>query len=310
MTLFKVAMEGPAVYLKAKVEGVLERRIAEIQDMSHPCELCPRRCKVNRAGKEVGFCKAPYTLVVSSAFPHFGEEAPLVGSRGSGTIFLSHCNLKCSFCQNYEISTHGEGMPCSPGRLADLMVTLQHRGCHNVNLVTPTHYLHQILKALPQAIEMGLTIPLVYNCGGYESVDVIRLLDGIVDIYMPDVKFFDTAFSKAYCNAEDYPEIVRDVVMEMQRQVGDLALDEHGIAKRGLLIRHLVMPGCTADTIRILEFIRNQVSSNAFVNVMDQYHPCYRAHEHRELSRGVTREEYGEAMDYARRIGLVRGLTR
>ncbi len=302
-------MEDFPVYLKTKSEGILDERIEELESKLNPCVLCPRTCRSNRIADELGYCRAPYDLYVSSAFPHFGEEAPLVGTNGSGTIFLSHCNLKCIFCQNYELSTYGEGIHCSYGRLATLMVELQQRGCHNINFVTPTHYVPHIVKTLSIAIEKGLTIPLVYNCGGYESIEVVKLLDGIVDIYMPDIKFLNGKLSKKFCKAEDYPEIVKEVIKEMQRQVGDLYIDEHGVAKRGLLIRHLVLPTFCEDTKSILRFVRDEVSEHAFVNIMAQYHPCYRANEYEEISKRITTKEYFEAIDYARSIGLTRAFT-
>lgn len=299
-------MEYFPVYLKTHSEGILTERIKELESRLNPCVLCPRTCRANRMADELGYCRAPYEIYISSAFSHFGEEAPLVGINGSGTIFLTHCNLKCIFCQNYEISIYGEGTPCSYEKLATLMVELQKRGCHNINFVTPTHYVPQILKALSIAIDNGLSIPLVYNCGGYESIEVIKLLDGIIDIYMPDIKFLSGELSQRFCKAQDYPQVVRDVIKEMQRQVSDLYIDENGIAKRGLLIRHLVMPSFEEDTKKILRFVRNGVSKNAFVNIMAQYHPCHKAGEYPEISRRITNKEYFEAIDYARTIGLIR----
>ncbi|HBA56075.1 MAG: radical SAM protein [Syntrophorhabdus aromaticivorans] len=299
-------MENFPAYRRTKAEGLLDQKIEELESRLNPCTLCPRQCRVNRAVGESGYCKAPYDLYVSSVSPHFGEESPLVGTNGSGTIFLTHCNLKCSFCQNYDISILGDGSPCSYGRLATLMVELEARGCHNINLVTPTHYVPQIMRSLSVAIDRGLSIPIVYNCGGYESLETIKSLEGIVDIYMPDIKFLDGALSRRFCRAENYPEVVKAVVREMQRQVGDLLIDPSGIAQRGLLIRHLVMPSCGEDTRNVLQFIRDEISHDAFVNIMAQYHPCYKAGEYFEISRRITAQEYREALEFARSIGLSR----
>ncbi len=246
-------------------------------------------------------------MMVSSAFTHFGEESPLVGRRGSGTIFLTHCNLRCFFCQNYDISHLSSGEIVSSSDAARLMVRLQQEGCHNINFVTPTHYVPQIVAALPEAIELGLGIPIVYNCSGYESVDVIRLLRGVVDIYMPDVKFMEGKYSKRFANAPDYPEIARKVLVEMHRQVGDLAINSAGIAERGLLVRHLVMPEGTSSTEAVLRFIAEEISIHSYVNIMDQYRPEYRAHEYPEIGRRITHKEYLEAVQTAKRFGLYRG---
>jgi putative pyruvate formate lyase activating enzyme len=245
--------------------------------------------------------------MISSAFPHFGEEPPLVGTRGSGTIFLTHCSLRCVFCQNYDISHLGEGKSVTTAELAHYMIGLQHRGCHNINFVTPTHYVPQIVAALPEAIELGLTVPLVYNCGGYESLEVIKLLEGIFDIYMPDTKFSREQEAARYCNAPDYPRVLQEVLLEMFRQVGDLQLDEGGVAYRGLLIRHLVMPHGVAGTREIISFIARHVSTNSYVNIMDQYRPLYRAGEYPEIDRPITPQEYGEAIAVAEGEGLHRG---
>ena len=299
-------MEYTPLYIESYSRGILQERLEELESLLNPCTLCPRQCKANRLVGDLGYCKAPYDLSISSASPHFGEEAPLVGHNGSGTIFLTHCNLKCIFCQNYDISIYGEGTRYTYGKLAALMIDLQDRGCHNINLVTPTHYIPQIIKALPLAIENGLSIPLVYNTSGYDSPGTIRLLDGIIDIYMPDIKFLDSGLSQRFCKAADYPEVVRKAVVEMQRQVGDLVVDEHGIARKGLIIRHLVMPSCGEDTKRIMEFIRDEVSQNALVNIMAQYHPCHRAGEFEEIANRISLKEHAEAIGYARSIGLSR----
>jgi len=287
-------------------EGILGDRLEEILRLASPCTLCPRQCMADRTGDGRGYCQAPYSLYISSASPHFGEEEPLVGTGGSGTIFMTHCNLRCAFCQNYDISIRGDGVSCSADALADVMMDLQGKGCHNINFVTPTHYVHQIVKALPRAVEKGLTIPLVYNSGGYDSVEVIRLLDGIFDIYMPDIKFLDPALAARYCQAEDYPSVVWETVKEMHRQVGDLITDDRGIARRGLIIRHLVMPGASADTRRVLGRIAAELSPDSYVNIMAQYYPCHRAGEFPEISQGLSAAEYQEAIRHARSIGLTR----
>jgi len=300
---------GEPAYLALVESGELSARVEALRELMAPCRLCPRRCHVNRTAGETGFCRAGPEPMISSYGPHFGEEAPLVGVGGSGTIFLTHCNLGCVFCQNYDISREGLGHTVSVAEVAQIMLELQERGCHNVNLVTPTHYVPQIVKALPHAIEGGLSIPLVYNCGGYESIEVIQLLEGIIDIYMPDIKFMSSHLSRKFCKAEDYPDVVKEVVKEMQRQVGNLSMDKEGIATRGLLIRHLVMPSCIEDTKKVLTFVRDEISENAYVNIMAQYHPCHNAYEHEEIARRITDEEYYGALSFAREIGLTRAAT-
>jgi putative pyruvate formate lyase activating enzyme len=289
--------------------ALLAGRAEALYGRLQSCTLCPRQCGVHRLEGEKGYCGVPAELVVSSVFAHCGEEAPLVGTGGSGTIFFAGCSLKCLFCQNHEISMDAQGIVFSPANMARAMVGLQERGCHNINFVTPTHYVPQIVRSVGLAIDMGLTVPLVYNCGGYESVEVLKLLDGIVDIYMPDIKFMDGELSKRYCNAPDYPERVTEAVIEMQRQVGDLVIDENGIACRGLLIRHLVMPSLLDDTRAVLRFVKESVSKDAFVNIMAQYHPCYRSHEFAELSRRISQAEFAAALQYARDIGLKRAYS-
>ncbi|MEW6067229.1 MAG: radical SAM protein [Nitrospirota bacterium] len=244
--------------------------------------------------------------MVSSFNPHFGEEDPLVGEHGSGTIFMTNCNLLCVFCQNWEISHIGEGSEVGSKDLANMMIYLQRQGCHNINFVTPTHVVSQIMDALPHAIENGLNVPLVYNTGGYDSVDTLKLLDGIFDIYMPDFKFWDTEMSRKYLKAPDYPERAREAIKEMHRQVGDLTLDRNGIAFRGILLRHLVMPGGTAGTREIMRFIARDISPNTYVNIMDQYRPCGNAYKYPPLNRCITDEEYEEALKAAREEGITR----
>jgi len=255
---------------------------------------------------ELGFCRSGLLPKVSSFSPHFGEEAPLVGRHGSGTIFFTNCNLGCIFCQNYEISHLGKGEEVTKEELSKMMLHLQSLGCHNINFVTPTHFVPQILAALELAVKMGLNVPLVYNCGGYEAKEVIALLEGIFDIYMPDIKYEDSEVSKKYSKAEDYPQIVKVAVKEMHRQVGDLILDGRGIAKKGLLVRHLVLPEGLAGTKGVMQYLAREVSLNTYVNIMDQYHPCYQAEEYPEIKRPISRAEYREAVDFALEEGISR----
>ena len=293
-------------YLKTHKDGILQKRIEAALAILGNCRLCPRHCEVNRLEGELGFCRTGRQAVVSSYSPHFGEEDPLVGREGSGTIFMTHCNLGCVFCQNYEISHLSEGVKVSSSDLAQMMLTLQRRGCHNINFVTPTHMVPQILEALKEAIEGGLKVPLVYNCGGYEEVDTLRLLDGIFDIYMPDFKFWDSEVSTRFCSAPDYVEKACAAVKEMHRQVGDLTLDEERIAQRGLLIRHLVMPEGLAGTREVMRFLANEVSKDTYVNVMSQYRPCGEAHNFPELRRPITAGEFRDAVSMAKEEGIHR----
>lgn len=295
------------LYITLYERGELGGRIEALNSILQGCRLCPRACGVDRTKGELGYCRAGEDLMISSAFPHFGEEPPLVGTHGSGTIFLTHCNLRCVFCQNYDISHLGEGRRISVLQLARVMLELQRRGCHNINLVTPTHYVPQIVAALPEAIEQGLKIPIVYNCGGYESVEVIRLLEGIVDIYMPDAKFWGEQEARRYCHAPDYPRVLQEVLSEMHRQVGDLVVDHQGVAVRGLLIRHLVMPNGVAGTAGFVTFVAERLSKDSYVNIMDQYRPLYQAWRYEEINRPLTAREYREAIELARGKGLYRG---
>ncbi len=275
-------------YVPLHEKGELSHRVQLLKEFLEECRLCPRECGVNRLEGEVGVCRAGAELMVSSAFPHFGEESPLVGRYGSGTIFLSHCNLRCVFCQNYDISHLGNGEQMTSSDLARAMLRLQEMGCHNINLVTPTQYTPQIISSLPEAIEKGLRIPIVYNCSGYESVEVIRLMEGVIDIYMPDVKYLDEKHAKRFSNAPTYPDVVKRVVKEMHRQVGDLTIDSRGIAEKGLLIRHLVMPNGVVSSEAVLRFIAEEISVHSYVNIMDQYRPEYRASEYPEITRRIT----------------------
>lgn len=293
-------------YLKlSKVE--LKERIKEALSLLEECVLCPRECLVRRLEDEdKGFCRSGRQAIVSSYGPHFGEELPLVGSRGSGTIFFTYCNLKCIFCQNFEISHLGEGNKVDSHKLAEIMIYLQNIGCHNINLVTPTHFVPQILEALDLAIEEGLRLPLVYNCGGYEKQETLKILEGIIDIYMPDIKYLNKETAKKLSNAEDYPEVVKSAIKEMHRQVGDLKCNEDGIAEQGLLIRHLVLPHNLADTKEVMEFLAKEISTESYVNIMDQYRPCYRAGEFKLINRRITPSEYEEAIQIALKAGIKR----
>jgi len=294
-------------YIELNEKNELAEKIHSLNEILSECSLCPRRCGVNRTQGELGYCRAGSELMISSVFPHFGEEAPLVGYRGSGTIFLTHCNLRCVFCQNYDISHLGRGEKTSPSQMASYMMRLQGLGCHNINFVTPTHYVPQITASLPEAIERGLRLPLVYNCSGYDSLEVIKLLDGIIDIYMPDAKYAGEEPAKRFSNAPDYPPVLKEVLKEMYRQVGDLQMDENGIAERGLLIRHLVMPGNLGGTEDLMKFIAEEISRDSYVNVMQQYRPEYKGRDYPELSRRITYGEYLDAVKTARRFGLHRG---
>jgi putative pyruvate formate lyase activating enzyme len=274
------------------------------------CTLCPRRCGSRRLAGEKGACGAGADLLLSSAAPHFGEERELVMRGGSGTIFLAGCNLGCLFCQNHDIShIVGEGAgvrAVTAGETADVMLSLQAIGCHNINFVTPTHFTPQIMEAIASARRRGLTLPVVYNCGGYESVETLELLEGFVQIYMPDLKFTDPAVADQLAGAPDYPARVREAIREMHHQVGDLENDRGGAARRGLLVRHLVMPGGLAGTAEAMRFLAEEISPNTRVNIMDQYRPCFRATEVPGLARRATGVEYAEAVAAARRAGLLR----
>ena len=295
-----------AAYQEIYQSGELEERIERARAILECCELCPRRCRVNRLQGETGICRTANEAAVSSYGPHFGEEAPLVGSQGSGTIFFTHCNLRCMFCQNYTISQLGDGKPASKGEIASMMLALQQRGCHNINFVSPTHVVPQILEALQVAAGLGLSIPLVYNSGGYDSMETLKLLDGIIDIYMPDMKYSDDMNARRFSGVKEYPAVNQAAVKEMHRQVGDLELDEHGVAKRGLLVRHLVLPNGIAGTEGVVRFLAQEVSLNTYLNVMAQYYPSHRAFKIPVLSRPLTREEFAQAVKLAREHGLER----
>lgn len=284
----------------------LQKKVKNAEAILKECTLCPRNCRVDRTKGEKGFCKTGDKPFVASWGPHFGEERPLVGRFGSGTIFFSRCNLRCIFCQNWTISHLGEGDEVSFERLAKIMLEIQEMGCHNINLVTPTHQMPMILHALAIASEMGLNIPIVYNCGGYESLEALRILDGVIDIYMPDFKYSSSEMAMKYSKAKDYPTVAKVAIKEMHRQVGDLIIDKRGIALRGILIRHLVLPEDIAGTGEVVRFIAEEISENTYINIMDQYYPCYRAFEYPPLNRRITNKEYEEAINMALRAGLKR----
>ena len=284
----------------------LNGRVRRAHAMLEACALCPRECGVNRLENERGFCRIGARAVVSSAGPHFGEESVLVGTHGSGTIFFAGCSLGCLFCQNYDISHLAAGEEVSQQELLRKMLALQGLGCHNINLVTPTHVVPQILEALSLARREGMDLPVVYNCGGYESVATLRLLPGMVDIYMPDFKYGDNEAGRKYSCVDDYFDRAGQALIEMHRQVGDLVVDSDGIAQRGLLIRHLVLPGGLAGTERVMRFIAGEISANSYVNIMAQYRPEYRAAEFPELDRRITAGEYRRAVEIAKECGLTR----
>ena len=296
-----------ASYNQMPPEEMRQRAEAALASLES-CEICPRSCGVNRLEGELGYCRSGRYARVSSFTPHFGEERPLVGSHGSGTIFMTGCNLDCVFCQNYDISHLGEGREVSATKLAEMMVCLADGGCHNVNFVTPTHFVPQILEALVEATEMGLSVPLVYNSGGYDSVETLRLLDGIFDIYMPDAKYGSDAAAKKYSDAPDYTKIMKAAIREMHRQVGPLEVGDDGVAVRGLLVRHLILPEGLAGTSEVVRFLAEEISPETYLNVMAQYHPCFKAYNYPELSRPITLREYAEAVTIAQAAGLSRGL--
>ncbi len=281
----------------------LAERIEAVHDRLRRCDLCPRNCGVDRHDG-LGYCRAPRDAVVSSYQAHYGEEVPLVGDCGSGTIFFANCNLRCVFCQNWPIAHKGRGRSVSDAAIADMMLSLQRRGCHNINVVTPTHVLPNILGALPLAIEKGLRLPLVYNTGGYERQAIIKELDGIVDIYMPDFKFYGNESSATYMRARDYPEQAKAAIREMYRQVGPLRIGSDGIAYHGLMIRHLVMPNRVAGTNDIVKWIADSLSPDVYVNIMSQYRVDYKAYEHAPIARAIRPGEFLEAMDWAEQAGL------
>ncbi len=293
-------------YTRLNAEGKLAERVEAVYARFEHCDLCPRMCGVNRLAGRTGFCGATARVRVYSHTPHFGEELPLVGRHGSGTIFFSHCNLRCVFCQNWPIAHEGRGRDVNDERLAAMMLELQRRGCHNINVVTPTHVMPNVVSAVQIALKKGLRLPICYNTSGYERVEIVRLLDGIVDIYLPDLKFMDGKQSSLYATAgaPDYPERTQQSIIEMHRQVGDLVKDERGHALRGLMIRHLVMPNHVAGTREFVDWVVENLSRDTYVNIMAQYRVEFRAFEHEQIARAITSQEFLEAVDWAREAGL------
>ncbi len=294
-----------AAYVRLEKDGLFAERVERAYALFEKCELCPRRCGVNRTKGEKGICRATDRLVVFSHQPHFGEELPLVGKRGSGTIFFSNCNLRCVFCQNWPIAHEGRGMPVKDEKLADMMLEIQKMGCHNINLVTPTHVMPNILNATRIAIKKGLRLPLCYNTGGYELTENVKLLDGIVDIYLPDLKFMDPEKAELYAgSAGDYPEMAQKAIVEMYRQVGELIVDSQGIARRGLMIRHLVMPNHVAGTREFVRWASQNLPPSTYINIMAQYRVEHRAFEYSDIARAISSQEFVEAIDWAKEAGL------
>lgn len=304
-----VVEPGEPLYRALGPEG-LQQRAQQAWQLATSCQLCGRRCLVNRLEKVAGVCQTGREALVSSYGPHFGEEPPITGQRGSGTIFFAGCNLQCIFCQNYQIAHFGEGRETSDQELASIMLSLQRSGCHNINLVSPTHVVPQILSALAYAARDGLNIPLVYNTGGYDLPETLGLLAGVVDIYMPDMKF---GFGKAAvqcAQAPDYPEVNFRAVQKMHRQTGVLVTDRQGVAVRGLLVRHLVLPGDLAGTPAVMKFIAEKIGLDTYINIMDQYYPCHDAVGHPVLGRRISNAEYSRALETARNFGLTRLLQK
>ncbi len=293
-------------YLRLLAEGTLPERVRSAYDLLTSCTICPHECRVNRLENEKGKCQTGLLAMVSSYGPHFGEEKPLSGWRGSGTIFLSRCNLNCVYCQNHDISQTGSSEEMEPLRIAELMLRLQSYGCHNINLVSPTHVVPQLLAAVLIAATSGLRLSIVYNSGGYDSVATLKLLEGVVDIYMPDMKYASADIALRYSNIPGYPQVNRAAVREMHRQVGDLTLDERGIAVHGLLIRHLILPNRLAGSAEAIDFIAREISTSTYLNLMDQYRPEYQASKYPELNRRITTGEYQEVARLAHQVGLNR----
>jgi putative pyruvate formate lyase activating enzyme len=296
-------------YVKAYQNGKLDMIIKKAFALLEACTICPRRCGVNRLNDEEGFCKIGKQPKVYSFMPHQGEEPPLSGQKGSGTIFFSACNMRCVYCQNYEFSQLLEGKFVSTEELANIMLQLQLIGCHNINLVTPTHIMPYILKALSHATSKGLSLPLVYNTSGYESPEIIALLDGIIDIYLADMRYADEEAASRYSSAPDYPHYNQKSIQEMHRQVGTVKTDSDGIILKGLIIRHLVLPNAISGTEKIMRFIRDSISEETYISLMSQYMPYFQAPGFKELSRRLTHEEYKEAKNIMRSLGLSNGWT-
>ena len=292
-------------YVRLHRTGELKKRGETLWRVMEECRLCPRECGADRLGGQEGFCHSTSRLEIASYHPHFGEERPLVGTGGSGTIFFSNCSLRCVFCINWEISQGGYGQERGIEDLADMMLDLQGTGCHNINVVTPTHYPAHILLALDIAAERGLRLPLVYNTCGWERMDVLKMLDGVVDIYLPDYKYADGAMADKYSSGADtYPEVTQQALLEMHRQVGVARPAEDGLMYRGLMIRHLVMPNSVGGTREVFRWIAENLPTDTYVNVMSQYRPMYKASDYPEISRRLTRQEFDDAVRWAREAGL------
>ncbi|MDD2752856.1 MAG: radical SAM protein [Candidatus Omnitrophica bacterium] len=297
------------IYLKSYENGKLKEACKKAFSLLESCTICPRKCKANRINDELGFCKTGKNAQVYSFLPHQGEEPPISGDNGSGTIFFSHCNMHCVYCQNYKFSQMEAGKETDPKELAKIMLQLQTLGCHNINLVTPTHVMPQILKALLIAISTGLKIPLCYNTSGYELPEIISLLDGIIDIYLADLRYADAEVALKYSNAPDYPRYSQLALKEMYRQVGIPKLNQQGLIERGLIIRHLVLPNNLSGTKEIMRFIAKELSPETYISLMSQYLPCHKANEFPELSRRISSEEYKQAKKIMHQYGLENGWT-
>jgi putative pyruvate formate lyase activating enzyme len=295
------------LYLEKLTLPKLHQKAQALHQLLVECRLCPNECMAKRTKGETGDCHSTDEVIISSVGSHFGEEPPLVGTNGSGTIFFTNCNLDCKFCQNYDISHLGMGEKVSITDLARAMLQLQQRGCHNINLVTPTHFTPQIIDALILAIEKGLELPIVYNCGGYESIETLKLLEDIVDIYMPDIKYSIDENALKYSGVQNYWQTVKLALKEMHRQVANLKISKRGIAQRGLLVRHLVLPDDAAGSKAVIDFVADEISTETYLNIMDQYRPAYNVHKYDKLNRRITPSEYDEVVDYAFNKGLRRG---
>ena len=295
------------LYLEKLALNDLKERAADLHELFEECRICPNECMARRSEGETGDCHSTDEVIISSVMPHYGEEPPLVGTHGSGTIFLANCNLSCEFCQNYDISHLGIGDKVSIEDLARSMLKLQQRGCHNINFVTPTHFTPQIVDALILAIEKGMELPVVYNCGGYESVETLKLLEDIIDIYMPDIKYSVDEKALRFSGIQNYWDVVTKALKEMHRQVGDLKISKRGIAQRGLLIRHLVLPNDVSGSQKVIDFVADDISKDSYINIMDQYRPSYNAYKYEKLNRRITPSEHKEVVDFAFSKGLRRG---
>ena len=296
-------------YLRNLSTAEFSKRVNQALDNLTMCNICPLSCGVNRLEEKKGVCLTGRYAQISSFGPHHGEEKPLSGFRGSGTIFFSRCNLHCVFCQNADISQKGFGKEVTDEELAGIMLELQRMGCHNINLVSPSHVVPQILEAIFLASQRGLNLPIVYNCGGFDSVEKLKLLDGVIDIYMPDMKYADETIAKKYSRVPNYPKINQNAVLEMYRQVGELVMNENGIAVKGLLVRHLLMPNGMAGTENIIQFLAEKISKNVYLNLMDQYWPAYQANRYPEINRRVNQSEMKKAIDIAQKMNLQRFST-